>query len=332
MNNIDCSNDLGNLFYKKTLQYVIKKASNKEQRQLVDYMLERSSAVQIYNVTDVLDGFIKIADVVTPESDGLPSFIKTTTGIDVTINTEDCSCTFNYSWTPYVDDLYIYSETNNGLYYSVLIHRISDERVIIIFGTITREGKVTMMNTSTVELKALGLYVQYGNVRDSVHDLIHELGIQNDYRKVQYMYDAIHVCFVGTLSFILKMFHDLTDKSQSCRCYVDTTEDTRTEYFRSPVNKKVTKVGNKPIILILNNDSEADKKAQRYKRRQGRIQYAFSWVVRGHYRKLHNPKSIGLDRNGKRCVQGATWIETYMKGDENLPLLRRERVVKVGGN
>ena len=40
---------------------------------------------------------------------------------------------------------------------------------------------------------------------------------------------------------------------------------------------------------------------------------------------------MGLDRNGKRCVQGATWIETYMKGDENLPLLRREHVVKVGG-
>ena len=330
MNSIDCSNDLGNLFYRKTLQYVIKKASNKDQRQLVDYMLERSSAVQIYNVTDVLNGFIKKSEKVASESEGLSAFIKSTTDIDVSVNTEDCSCTFNYFWTPYVDDLYIYSETNNGLYYSILIHRISDEHIVIVFGTITREGEVTMMNTSTVELKALGLYVQYGNIRDSVHDLIYELGIQNDYRKVQYMYDAIHVCFVGTLSFILKMFHDLTDKSQSCRCYVDTTEDTRTEYFRSPVNKKVTKLGNKPIILILSNDSEADKKAHRYKRRQGRIQYAFSWVVRGHYRKLHNPKSIGLDRNGKRCVQGATWIETYMKGDENLPLLRRERVVKVG--
>ena len=330
MNSIDCSNDLGNLFYRKTLQYVIKKASNKDQRQLVDYMLERSSAVQIYNVTDVLNGFIKKSEKVASESEGLSAFVKSSTGIDVSVNTEDCSCTFNYSWTPYVDDLYIYSETNNGLYYSILIHRISDEHIVIVFGTITREGEVTMMNTSTVELKALGLYVQYGNIRDSVHDLIYGLGVQNDYRKVQYMYDAIHVCFVGTLSFILKMFHDLTDKSQSCRCYVDTTEDTRTEYFRSPVNKKVTKLGNKPIILILNNDSEADKKAHRYKRRQGRIQYAFSWVVRGHYRKLHNPKSIGLDRNGKRCVQGATWIETYMKGDENLPLLRRERVVKVG--
>ena len=55
MNSIDCSNDLGNLFYRKTLQHVIKKASNKDQRQLANYMLERSSAVQIYNVTDVLN-------------------------------------------------------------------------------------------------------------------------------------------------------------------------------------------------------------------------------------------------------------------------------------
>lgn len=330
MNSIDCSNDLGNLFYRKTLQYVIKNATNKDQRQLVDYMLERSSAVQIYNVTDVLNGFLKNAGEATPKSNGLEAFIKATTDIDVSVNMEDCSCTFNYSWTPYVDDLYIYAETNNELYYSLLIHRISDERIIMVFGTMTEEGKVTMMNTCVAEIKALGLHVHYANMRYSVNDLVHELGIQNDHKKVQFMYDAIHVCLVSTLAFVLKMFHDLTDKSQSCRCYVDTTEDTRTEYFRSPVDKKVTKVGNKPIILILNNDSEADKKAQRYKRRQGRIQYAFSWVVRGHYRKLHNPKSIGLDRNGKRCVQGATWIETYMKGDENLPLLRRERVVKVG--
>ena len=331
MNSIDCSNDLGNLFYRKTLQHVIKKVSNKDQRQLANYMLERSSAVQIYNVTDVLNSFIKKSEKAATESESLSAYIKAATDIDVSVDTENCRCTFNYSWTPYVDDLYVYSETNNGLYYSVLMHRISDEHIVIVFGTITKEGKVTMMNTSTVEIKALGLHVQYGNIKYSVHDLIYELGVQNDYRKVQYMYDSIHICFVGTLSFILKMFHDLTDKSQSCRCYVDTTEDTRTEYFRSPVNKKVTKLGNKPIILILNNDSEADKKAHRYKRRQGRIQYAFSWVVRGHYRRLHNPKSMGLDRNGKRCVQGATWIETYMKGDENLPLLRREHVVKVGG-
>ena len=36
MNSIDCSNDLGNLFYRKTLQHVIKNASNKDQKQLVD--------------------------------------------------------------------------------------------------------------------------------------------------------------------------------------------------------------------------------------------------------------------------------------------------------
>ena len=173
MNSIDCSNDLGNLFYRKTLQYVIKKASNKDQRQLADYMLERSSAVQIYNVTDVLNGFIKKSEKVASESEGLSAFVKSSTGIDVSVNTEDCNCTFNYSWTPYVDDLYIYSETNNGLYYSILIHRISDEHIVIVFGTITREGEVTMMNTSTVELKALRLYVQYGNIRDSVHDLIY---------------------------------------------------------------------------------------------------------------------------------------------------------------
>lgn len=324
MVNIDCSNELGNTFYKALLKKLSVLASNREQRQLVGYALSRSDAVQIYNATDVMNQFIHGHNA---DEDGISAFIKSATGIDVTVDIENNCCTYNYSWTPYVDDLFVYSETDNGLYYTTLIHRISDTQIVLAFGTVDKQAQVTMAHFCTVELKALSIYANYSRLSESIRDLINRLGVSPHSRQAEIMYKAIHICFTSTLAFILKMFHDLTDKAQPCRCYVDTTEDTKTDYFRSPLDKKVTKVGNKPIILVLNNDKEADKKAQRYKRRGGRIQYAFSWVVRGHYRRLHNPKSIGLDRNGKRCVQGATWIETYMKGDENLPLLRRERIV-----
>ena len=127
---------------------------------------------------------------------------------------------------------------------------------------------------------------------------------------------------------LMKMFKDLTDKDKKqYRCYVDENDTKLSYYYRSPLNKKVTKAETKPIILVLNDTKDVERKVQEHRRKNGKIHYAFSWVVRGHYRRLHNPKSMGLDRNGVRCMPGVTWIETYMKGDENLPLLKRERIV-----
>ena len=54
------------------------------------------------------------------------------------------------------------------------------------------------------------------------------------------------------------------------------------------------------------------------------IIYLNSFEVRGHWRKI---KGMGCDRAGGRNVQGATWIATYTKGDEELPLKKQIRVI-----
>ena len=68
-------------------------------------------------------------------------------------------------------------------------------------------------------------------------------------------------------------------------------------------------------------------KINKYKNPRGTIHYSFSWVVRGHYRRLHNPATMGYNRSGEKVMQGMTWVETYLKGDTNLPLLKRETIV-----
>lgn len=39
--------------------------------------------------------------------------------------------------------------------------------------------------------------------------------------------------------------------------------------------------------------------------------YAFE--VRGHQRKLHNPNTLGKDRNGDYCVKSFTWVIPAIK-------------------
>jgi len=55
------------------------------------------------------------------------------------------------------------------------------------------------------------------------------------------------------------------------------------------------------------------------------IDWTHRFAVRGHWRKV---KSIGMDRDGKYCVNGMTWISSYVKGDERLPLIKKTYVVE----
>lgn len=330
-------NEVGQKLYDITIKEILKSCRNREQKILADFILEKAPVTQIWNTTDVT-----IQSIINHPSgtEDLFDWIEQTTGIRMSGDECEFSAddrfnitkgelpgrmTLESEWTPCADDIFTYAKTNNGMYYVLLMHRLDDTKIIMFFGT-TQEFQFTVFESITVEIDIFGVHVDYRHMFESVRDYIVRNGI-SDPKKMNFLFNSMHTCFLGYFSMLLKMFADLTSKDKPLRCYVDEEDNGRNVYYRSPLTKKVTKVGNKPIILVLHNDSEADTKARAYKRLGGKIHYAFSWVVRGHYRKLHNPKTLGLDRNGERCVPGYTWIETYVKGDENAPLLKRERVV-----
>lgn len=54
------------------------------------------------------------------------------------------------------------------------------------------------------------------------------------------------------------------------------------------------------------------------------INWSHRWSVRGHWRTC---KGIGKDREGNYCVENFTWVKSHTKGPEDLPVIKKQRVV-----
>jgi hypothetical protein len=55
------------------------------------------------------------------------------------------------------------------------------------------------------------------------------------------------------------------------------------------------------------------------------IDWSHRWTVRGHWRKV---KGVGKDRLGNYVVNGFTWIESFTKGPDDMPLVKKQRLVE----
>lgn len=63
-----------------------------------------------------------------------------------------------------------------------------------------------------------------------------------------------------------------------------------------------------------------------YERTAGRhIEWTHKWEVMGHWVTLHNPDTIGKDRDGNYCVRGRTWRSEHVKGKGDL--VKKSRVI-----
>lgn len=58
------------------------------------------------------------------------------------------------------------------------------------------------------------------------------------------------------------------------------------------------------------------------------VDWTHRFEVRGHWRKV---SGIGKDRQGNYGTEGFTWIESYVKGSEELPLIKKQRIVQNDG-
>ena len=90
-------------------------------------------------------------------------------------------------------------------------------------------------------------------------------------------------------------------------------------------NAKGKKCVFKPRNTIYVDHKKSTRITKTEKTKSGKfIRHIFGWSVMSHWRKLKNPTSLGLDRNGDRNVVGYTWICTYEKGDEKAKTMVRK--------
>lgn len=132
----------------------------------------------------------------------------------------------------------------------------------------------------------------------------------------------IHHKLVGNL------FLRMTDENEQkyLRTYKEEPATVQSLYIRESNKVPAVKIPKqRPVYIVLDKKKDEPVKHRTYT--TSRIEHICSWIVRGHYRRLHNPNSFGMDRYGNRTLQGKTWIAPYRKGDESLPIKQVEKIV-----
>lgn len=87
------------------------------------------------------------------------------------------------------------------------------------------------------------------------------------------------------------------------------------EYYRKKSEKKTIKV-QRPIYIYANKNTTP---VLTKKELQGRkIERQNSWQVRGHWRRLDDPKKRGKNAQGEYIVEGFTWVKPHVCGNINM--------------
>lgn len=59
-----------------------------------------------------------------------------------------------------------------------------------------------------------------------------------------------------------------------------------------------------------------------------KVSWSHRWRVRGHWRTLKSPQSIGKGRDESEIVYGFTWVIPHVKGPEDALLIEKTRIVE----
>lgn len=199
---------------------------------------------------------------------------------------------------------YIFVELSNNqeLYVGVLLSRKSDtflEAQMFTYNAIKGESDYTSLYYDLIgEGDTLKLYFKFG--------VSLATGRVVDEAKGKLIIDII-----------LELFNQINDTDN--KRYNVYSEDTN-ERPRLIVKDNIThELLNRPTYIVLNKEVKETEVRKYARKSDSKIEYSFSWIVRGHYRKLHDNTSNGKDIFG-RPIQGKTWVESYLKGDKNMPL------------
>lgn len=93
---------------------------------------------------------------------------------------------------------------------------------------------------------------------------------------------------------------------------IHRVDSVRPEYLRKKLTKSAIKV-ERPVYIYMNKKVYASKCMKSYSGRK--VERLNSWIVRGHWRKLDNPKKRGKNALGQYVVEGYTWVVPHVCGD-----------------
>lgn len=93
---------------------------------------------------------------------------------------------------------------------------------------------------------------------------------------------------------------------------IHRVDSARPEYLRKKLTKSAIKV-ERPVYIYMNKKVYASNCMKLYSGRK--VERLSSWIVRGHWRRLDNPKKRGKNALGQYVVEGFTWVVPHVCGD-----------------
>jgi hypothetical protein len=110
--------------------------------------------------------------------------------------------------------------------------------------------------------------------------------------------------------------------------YVDRIHNESEGVEKTKVKIKLGTGKGKKEIYKLSRIIHISPKSKRYEQSpetQKVVNWSHSWLVRGHWRRLKNPESIGKDREGNYSIKGSTFVTPHSKGEGSL--IHKTRIV-----
>ena len=338
------SNEIGNLLYRNAIKYIqemCKKHGNLEAKQLADYIVDKIPLTAIYNVTDAAIKMQSVANAKKSLDDAMQTLDITYTP-ETSVSQNEVGGTYcdtlNMQYPIFNDNVFVYFKFDRNLlkgyaggediYLLLLLHRLDDDRIVAFVGLGTHKD-IIIIDSCPIRITIQGCEINLIHIIETMHAFAErQYGFLSDEEIANRARSGMEERLLD-IAIIFKIFQDISNQNKrEFKCYVDKEEQSKPVYFRKITgNRGTIKVNDKPVILVLRDDKDIESKINKYRNPRGYIEYAFSWVVHGHYRRLHNPETMGYNRSGEKVMQGMTWVETYLKGDTNLPLLKRETIV-----
>lgn len=224
---------------------------------------------------------------------------------------------------PYNSVLGIICADDTSVEHYISYHAFSKDDILIICTFTNIEAKVHMTTMYRYE---------EGQSYETVSYLLRGEGVRNVSLNKQRTLELMSKELTGEASLhhrlVGNIFLRMTDENEheQLKTYKEQPLQNKSLYIRENNRVPAIKMDKyKPVYIVL--DKNKDKFTHNRVYKNSKIEHVCSWIVRGHYRRLHNPNSLGIDRFGKRTMQGKTWIAPYRKGDENLPLKKVEKIV-----
>lgn len=289
------TNELGNIAYKYFTQELLHTWGRQVPNDVLDFIIEITSNMKLYNLSDV---HIRSAKRI---SSRLNEFIDGRRQYTINNRTLPDFPVFSYNVL----------DGNPNVVHVVCGYPLDSNRYIYHTGMVNIRRKEASV-VSTIKVTDV-----LGNLEVSIG----EISIINAPKpQEEQILSTVRInfeIFTETFNTLFKQ------EDRSFKCYTDSLNSPRINLYLKKSDKQVIKVADKPILIVLRDDEYLNNNIKRYRRKGGNIQFSFSWIVRGHWRKLHNPDSLGYGMMGER-VEGMTYIKSYVKGDKNAPLIKRE--------